>query len=54
MVNDFYDGSESKSSAMERAEEILGSLEASLPSFAKALVRSNVTVGFWMVILILS
>ncbi|OAY45674.1 hypothetical protein MANES_07G082100v8 [Manihot esculenta] len=33
---------------MERAEEILGSLEASLPSFAKALVRSNVTVGFWM------
>ncbi|XP_020533337.1 B3 domain-containing protein Os01g0234100 isoform X2 [Jatropha curcas] len=48
VVNDFYDNSESKSSAMERAEEIQASLEASFPSFAKALVRSNVTVGFWM------
>ncbi|XP_058007507.1 B3 domain-containing protein Os01g0234100 isoform X2 [Hevea brasiliensis] len=48
VVNDFYDSSESKSSAMERAEEIQESLEASFPSFAKALVRSNVTVGFWM------
>ncbi|KAJ4847421.1 hypothetical protein Tsubulata_036299 [Turnera subulata] len=33
---------------MERAEELRASLDPSLPSFAKALVRSNVTVGFWM------
>ncbi|XP_065872820.1 B3 domain-containing protein Os01g0234100-like [Euphorbia lathyris] len=38
----------SKSSTMERAEEIVASLGTSCPSFAKTLVRSNVTVGFWM------
>uniref|UniRef100_A0A2P2QRH0 TF-B3 domain-containing protein n=1 Tax=Rhizophora mucronata TaxID=61149 RepID=A0A2P2QRH0_RHIMU len=33
---------------MLRAQEIQSTLEATFPSFAKALVRSNVHVGFWM------
>ncbi|KAL9354521.1 hypothetical protein Peur_052491 [Populus x canadensis] len=44
----FYDSTETKSPAMELAEEIRANLEAAYPSFAKTLVRSNVTVGFWM------
>ncbi|KAH8498455.1 hypothetical protein H0E87_017382 [Populus deltoides] len=44
----FYDSTETKSPAMELAEEIRTNLEAAYPSFAKTLVRSNVTVGFWM------
>lgn len=49
VLNDFYDNAEAKSSPMEVAEEIRANLETAFPSFAKALVRSNVTVGFWMV-----
>ncbi|KAG6777749.1 hypothetical protein POTOM_017580 [Populus tomentosa] len=44
----FYDSTETKSPAMELAEEIRANLEEAYPSFAKTLVRSNVTVGFWM------
>uniref|UniRef100_A0A6N2KBG6 TF-B3 domain-containing protein n=1 Tax=Salix viminalis TaxID=40686 RepID=A0A6N2KBG6_SALVM len=44
----FYDSTETKSPAMELAEVIRANLEAAYPSFAKTLVRSNVTVGFWM------
>ncbi|CAL1410090.1 unnamed protein product [Linum trigynum] len=48
-VHDFYDGAEAKSSsALERAEQFRANLPADNPSFAKTLVRSNVTVGFWM------
>ncbi|WCJ17652.1 AP2/B3-like transcriptional factor family protein [Euphorbia peplus] len=48
-VNDSHDKPKSKSSSvMERAEELIASLDSSCPSFAKTLVRSNVTVGFWM------
>ncbi|KAJ6692547.1 B3 DOMAIN-CONTAINING PROTEIN-RELATED [Salix purpurea] len=44
----FYDSTETKSPAMELAEEFRANLESAYPSFAKTLVRSNVTVGFWM------
>ncbi|KAJ8766652.1 hypothetical protein K2173_001172 [Erythroxylum novogranatense] len=47
-VREAYDIAENKSPAMEQAEAIQSTLEAEFPSFAKALVRSNVTVGFWM------
>ncbi|CAN1278512.1 B3 domain-containing protein Os01g0234100 [Linum perenne] len=47
-VNDFYDSAEMKSSALERAEDFRATLPTDMPSFAKTLVRSNVTVGFWM------
>ncbi|XP_050211038.1 B3 domain-containing protein Os01g0234100-like [Mercurialis annua] len=48
VVNDFYNDTETSVSTMERAKELQATLDASLPSFAKVLVRSNVTVGFWM------
>ncbi|CAN0846574.1 B3 domain-containing protein Os01g0234100 [Linum grandiflorum] len=47
-VNDLYDSAETKSTTLERAEDFRATLSTDMPSFAKTLVRSNVTVGFWM------
>lgn len=46
--DDSYNKTKTKSSAMDRAKELLATLDDSCPKFAKTLVRSNVTVGFWM------
>ncbi|GAV66354.1 B3 domain-containing protein/DUF724 domain-containing protein [Cephalotus follicularis] len=48
VVNNMRDHAETKSSVVERAEELLSNLDDSSPSFMKTLVRSNVSYGYWM------
>ncbi|KAJ0076914.1 hypothetical protein Patl1_36155 [Pistacia atlantica] len=48
MIDDLYDHTKVHSPVIERAEELRANLEASLPSFWKAMVKSNVTHGFWL------
>lgn len=52
MIDDLYDHSKVHSPVIEQAEELRANLEASFPSFWKAMVKSNVTHGFWLVRLI--
>lgn len=52
MVDDLYDHTKVHSPVIERAEQLRANLEATFPSFCKALVKSNVTHGFWLVGLI--
>ncbi|GAB4837972.1 hypothetical protein Ancab_027500 [Ancistrocladus abbreviatus] len=39
---------EFKSSAMKRAQEVQANLQADYPSFTKYMLRSHVTLGFWL------
>ncbi|XP_044508661.1 B3 domain-containing protein Os01g0234100-like isoform X2 [Mangifera indica] len=48
MVDDLYDHTKVHSPVIERAEQFRANLEATFPSFCKALVKSNVTHGFWL------
>lgn len=41
--------SQTKSAAIERANELQASLPSVLPSFVKPMLRSHVTGGFWLV-----
>ncbi|XP_044487819.1 B3 domain-containing protein Os01g0234100-like isoform X2 [Mangifera indica] len=48
MIDDLYDHCKVHSPVIEQAEELRANLEASFPSFWKAMVKSNVTHGFWL------
>lgn len=52
MIDDLYDQAKVNSPVIERAEEVRANLAASCPScpsFWKAMVKSNVSHGFWLV-----
>ncbi|GMH02701.1 hypothetical protein Nepgr_004540 [Nepenthes gracilis] len=48
IVDDSYDDKKCKPSAMKRAEEVQANLRANYPSFTKYMLRSHVTLGFWL------
>lgn len=53
MIDDLYDHAKVNSPVIERAEEVRANLAPSNPSFWKAMVKSNVSHGFWLVSLII-
>lgn len=53
MIDDLYDHAKVNSPVIERAEEVRANLAPSYPSFWKAMVKSNVSHGFWLVSLII-
>lgn len=48
MIDDLYDHAKVNSPVIERAEEVRANLAPSYPSFWKAMVKSNVSHGFWL------
>lgn len=48
MIDDFYDHAKVNLPVIERAEEVRANLAPSYPSFWKAMVKSNVSHGFWL------
>lgn len=49
LSNRVYASDEARADALEKAEKLESSLEATYPTFIKSMLQSHVSGGFWLV-----